>query len=143
MPSLRLFGAAVALVLTFGAAPRARADETFEIKKADAKGTVGMKGKTSLTIAAKPGWHVNEEAPVTIKLAPDAGLAVDKPKLTRADLAQRTKELARFDVGFTPSEAGRKTINCEASFVMCQETTCKTIKEKVALAVDVAPAKKK
>jgi hypothetical protein len=133
----------VALVLTLCAASRARADETFEIKKADAKGQVGVKGKTSLTIAAKPGWHVNEEAPVTVKLAPDAGVAVEKPRLTRADLAQRTKELARFDVAFTPSEPGRKTINCETSFVMCQETTCKPIKEKVALVVDVAPAKKK
>jgi len=104
---------------------------------------VGVKGKTSVTITAKPGWHVNDQAPVTMKLTPDPGIAVDKPKLTRADLAQQTPELARFDVAFTPSEAGRKTINCEASFVMCQATTCMPVKEHIALAVDVAAPKKK
>jgi hypothetical protein len=141
--SLRLGSTlAFALIVTLGAAPRARADETYEVKKTDAKATVGVKGTTSITIAAKSGWHVNEEAPVSVKLTPQAGIAVEKAKLTKADLAQRTKDLARFDVAFTPSEAGRKTINCEASFVMCQATTCKPIREKIALAVDVAPAKK-
>jgi hypothetical protein len=119
----------------------ARADEvTYELKAPKGKGTIGAPGKTSVTIAARPGWHVNEEAPLTLKLTPEAGIAVDKPKLTRADLAENNKELARFDVAFTPSEAGTRTINGEASFVMCQATTCKPVKEKVALAVDVAPA---
>jgi hypothetical protein len=121
-----------------------RADQpTYELKKDEARATVGVKGKTSVTIAARPGWHVNEEAPLTMKLTPDPGIAVDKARLTRADLAQQTKEMARFEVAFTPSEPGRKTINCEASFVMCQATTCLPVKEKIALAVDVAPARKK
>jgi hypothetical protein len=143
MPSVLTLGSSVVLALTLCAAGTARADETYEIKKADAKAAVGVKGTTSVTIAAKTGWHVNEEAPISVKVLPDAGIAVEKARLTRADLAQRTKELARFDVAFTPSEPGKKTITCEASFVMCQETTCKPIKEKIALAVDVSPAKKK
>jgi hypothetical protein len=118
-----------------------RADQpTYELKRDEAKATVGVKGKTSVTIAAKPGWHVNDQAPLTMKLTPDPGIAVDKPRLTRADLAQQSPEMARFEVAFTPSEAGRKTINCEASFVMCQATTCMPVKEKIALAVDVAAA---
>jgi hypothetical protein len=130
----------------FASISRVRAEEaTYEVKTGAAKGAVGAKGKTSVTIAARPGWHVNEEAPLTLKLAPEAGIAVDKPKLTRADLAETNKEMARFEVGFTPSEPGLKTINGEASFVMCQATTCKPVKEKVSLAVNVAPlsAKKK
>jgi DsbC/DsbD-like thiol-disulfide interchange protein len=120
-----------------------RADQaTYELRKNEAKGTVGVKGKTSVTIAAKPGWHVNEEAPLTMKLIPDSGIAVDKAKLTRSDLAAQSKEMARFDVAFTPSEPGKKTINAEASFVMCQATTCMPVKEKIALAVEVTAAKK-
>jgi hypothetical protein len=130
-------------LLTLGAAT-ARADQaTYDVKKDQARATVGVKGKTSVTIAARPGWHVNDQAPLTMKLIPEAGIAVDKPRLTRADLAQQSPELARFDVAFTPSEPGLKTINAEASFVMCQATTCMPVKEKIALAVEVAPAKKK
>jgi hypothetical protein len=137
---MRFATLALGLFATIATVGAARADEaTYELKTSQAKGAVGTKGKTSVTIAARPGWHVNEEAPLTLKLAPEAGIAVDKAKLTRADLAENNKELARFDVGFTPSEAGRKTINGEASFVMCQATTCKPVKEKVTLAVDVAP----
>ena len=130
---------AAGLALNLFGAP-AQAEDIYEVKRGDAKATVGVKSTTSVTIAAKGGWHVNEEAPVTMKLQPEAGISVEKPKLTRADLAQRTKDLARFDVAFTASEPGRRTINAEASFVMCQETTCKPVKEKIALAVEVAPA---
>jgi DsbC/DsbD-like thiol-disulfide interchange protein len=138
---------ALALLCAAAVAPGARAraeGATYEVRKGHARATVGVKGKTSVTIAAKPGWHVNEEAPLTMKLTPDPGIAVDKPRLTRADLAEQTKETARFDVAFTPSEPGVKTINAEASFVMCQATTCMPVKEKIALAVEVvAPTKKK
>jgi len=128
------------LAAALGTAAQARAEEIYEheLKKSDTKATVGAKGTASLTIAAKSGWHVNEEAPMWLKLAPDAGISVDKPKLVRSDLARSTKDLAQFDVAFTASEPGKKTINCEASFVMCQATTCKPVKEKVTLAVTVA-----
>jgi hypothetical protein len=136
--------AAGLLAAVLGTATQARADEKiYELKKTDVKATVGAKSTTSLTIAARSGWHVNEEGPLHLKLLPDPGITVDKPKLDRPDLAQSTKDLARFDVAFTASEPGKKTINAEAVFVMCQSTTCKPVREKVAFAVDVAPAKKK
>jgi hypothetical protein len=143
MSKSMLLGGLLAAVF-LGTATQARADETYELKKGDVKATVGAKATTSLTIAAKSGWHVNEEAPMSLKLQPDPGITIDKPKLSRADLAQNTKELARFDVAFTATEPGKKVINGEASFVMCQASTCKPCKEKVAFAVEaVAPAKKK
>jgi hypothetical protein len=145
MRHLLCAGLALLIVVPLAtSAPRAMADPpTYDVKQAEAQATVGVKGKTSVTIAARPGWHVNEQAPLTMKLTPDQGITVDKPRLTRADLAHQTPELARFDVAFTPSEPGRKTINAEASFVMCQATTCMPVKEKIVLAVAVAAAKKK
>jgi DsbC/DsbD-like thiol-disulfide interchange protein len=122
----------------------ARADQpTYDVKKDEAKATVGVKARTGVTIAARPGWHVNEEAPLTMKLTPGPGITVDKTRLTRADLAQQSKEMARFEVAFTPSEPGKKTIDAEARFVMCQATTCMPVTEKIALAVEVAAPKKK
>lgn len=125
----------------------AHAADTYEVSKTDVKAVVGEKGRATVTIQGKNGWHVNEEAPITVKLAPSGGVSVDKPKLTRGDLAEATKDRARFDVAFTASAPGAHTIGAEASFVMCQETACQPVKEKITLALEAtaaaeAPAKK-
>jgi hypothetical protein len=134
------------LALALGTATQVHAEDIYELRTGGGKATVGARSTTTLTIAARSGWHVNEEAPMSLKLLPDPGITVEKQRLVTSDVVQRTKEMARFDIAFTASEPGRKTINAEASFVMCQATTCKPVKEKVALAVDVSPiaiAKKK
>ena len=116
------------------------ADSLYEIKKTEPKVAVGATGTASLTITAKGGWHVNAEAPITVALTAPAGVTVQKAKLTRADLAQSTQESARFDIPVSATEAGKKTINAEARFVLCQEQACKPVKETLALAVDITPA---
>jgi DsbC/DsbD-like thiol-disulfide interchange protein len=123
----------------------ARADgATHEIRKTEPKVAVGAPGHASLTIAAKNGWHVNAEAPITVSLSSaDAALTVAKPKLSRADLAESTQVTARFDIPVTAAAgtaAGKKTINAEARFVMCQESACKPVKETLALNVEVTAA---
>lgn len=117
------------------------ADDNYQISKTDAVVTVGSKGKASVTIAAKQGWHLNAEAPLTLKLGTTAGLATDKPKLGRADLALSNETQARFDVGVTPSEPGKKSLDAEASFVLCQESACQPVKAKLTLNVDATDKK--
>ncbi len=139
-PLLALIGAAA---LTFAAPDARSADELHEVIAPPAQGRVGAKGRTVVTLTGKNGWHLNEAAPVTLKLTPSAGLAVDKPKLGRKDLVEDTKDRARFDIPFLAQKPGRQTIEAEASFVVCQEAACKPVKEKVTLAVDVSPSAKK
>jgi len=115
-------------------------DALYEIKKTEPKVAVGGTGTASLTITAKAGWHVNAEAPITVALTPPAGVTLAKAKLTRADLAQSSPDAARFDIPVSATEAGKKTINAEARFVLCQEQACKPVKETLALAVDITPA---
>src|SRR3982750_4508352 len=56
MPQIVAFALLVAVLCAPG---RGQAQEaTYEVKKDAARGTVGVKGKTGITIAAKPGWHV-------------------------------------------------------------------------------------
>ena len=131
--------------LSIWAGPGAYADETtHEIRKTEPKVAAGGHASASLTIAAKNGWHVNAEAPITVSLkSTDAALVVAKEKLTRADLAESTQSAARFDIALTcaaDAAAGPKTINAEAKFVMCQESACKPVKETLALAIEVTPA---
>jgi hypothetical protein len=132
-------------VASIFAGPTAYADApTHEIRKTEPKVAAGGHASASLTIAAKNGWHVNAEAPITVTLkSSDAGLTVAKEKMTRADLAESTKDAARFDIPLScaaDAAAGPKTINAEAKFVMCQESACKPVKETLALAIEVTPA---
>lgn len=129
---------------SLGSSARTHAGELHDVKADESKAVVGAKGKAGLTLLAKGGWHVNETAPITVKLLPGPGVTLDKNRLTRADLVEKTQDRARFDVAFTATEPGKKTIDVEASFVICQESACKPVKEKAVLAVDAsAPAKKK
>ena len=122
--------------------PLARAaDETYEVKAKSAKATVGEKATASVTIASKKGWHLNAEAPLTLKLAPGPGVSVDKPKLTRADLAASSDNSARFDVSLAASHPGTGEIAAEAGFVLCQESECRPVREKLVIGVDTLPAK--
>ena len=113
---------------------------TYEIQKSAPRATVGIPAKASVTVQGRNGWHVNEQAPITVTVKGDPGVELPKPKLARADLAQSSKESARFDIPFSASAAGKKTITAEARFVMCQEQACKPAKETVALEVDVVAA---
>ena len=138
----------LALALTTATATAARAaDSLYEITKVEPKVALGSTGIASLTIKVKGGgWHVNDEAPISVALKADAGVTLTKDKLTRADLAASSRESARFDIPVSATEAGKKTIGAEAHFVLCQEQACKPVKETVTLAIEVTPpatAKKK
>jgi hypothetical protein len=134
------------LPLVAGATAAGAAESLYEITKVEPKVAVGATGMASLTIKVKGGWHVNDEAPISVALTMPAGVTVKKAKLTRADLAASSKESARFDIPISATEAGKKTIGAEAHFVLCQEQACKPVKETVTLAIEVTPpaaAKKK
>jgi hypothetical protein len=123
----------------FALASPARADGNYQVSKTDAVLTVGSKGQASVTIAAKQGWHLNTEAPLTLKLGITPGLQTEKAKLGRPDLVLSTETQARFDVGITASEPGKKTLDAEVGFVLCQESACQPVRSKLAFAVEANP----
>jgi hypothetical protein len=130
---------ALAAPLAAGATAARAAESLYEITKVEPKVAVGATGTASLTIKVKGGWHVNDEAPISVALTTPAGVTVKKAKLTRADLAASSKESARFDIPVSGTEAGKKSIGAEAHFVLCQEQACKPVKETVTLAIEVTP----
>jgi len=123
----------------FVAAP-AFAETTYGVVKTEPKLVVGASETATVGIEGKNGWHLNQEAPVSLTLTPDTGLDVAKAKLVRADLAVSKPEQIRFDVPVSAKEPGAKKVVAEAKFVMCQAEACKPAKETITLAFDVAPA---
>lgn len=136
-PRRSVFVLALPVVLSLPpllAAP-ARAEDTHTLQAPPAKGAVGQVAVVEVTIEGRNGWHINQEAPVSIKLSPAQGVSVAKPRLGRADLAESSDDRARFAVQATPNVAGRTEIAAEANFVMCQETACKPVRETLTLQV--------
>ena len=113
----------------------ARAEEKlYEIKKVEPKVAVGATGTASLTIKVKGGWHVNDEAPISVALTTPAGVTVKKAKLTRADLAASSKESARFDIPVSATEAGKKTL-AESGLTIISGDSMADAAQKVVKAV--------
>lgn len=131
-----------ALALVVAATAPASAGDLHAVTAAPAKAEPGAPAKASIKLAAKNGWHLNEDAPITVKLNPGSGVALEKEKLGRKDMAKGTQDEAQFDVGFTAAEPGPKTIEAEARFVICQDTACKQVTGKTTVKVDVAAANK-
>jgi hypothetical protein len=127
-------------ILLAGAAQAA--DGTYEVSSATVSAGVGTPTKVGVTIRAKGGWHLNHEAPLTLKLTPTAGVTIDKPQLSRADLASSSDSEARFDVSLVLTDTGKKAVEGETRFVLCQKDACRPIKEKLTLNAEAtAPAK--
>ena len=124
-------------LLTGGAAWAS--DYAYEVKPSPVKATLGEKATASVNIATKTGWHLNHEAPFTLKLTPGQGITVEKPRLVRADLAASTDTTARFDVALVASKEGHGEVQADAGFVICQETICRPIKEKLVISVEASP----
>lgn len=133
------FAAACAAWLVLAGATARATDDAYEVKPSNVKATLGEKATASVAIATRKGWHLNAEAPLTLKLTPGPGITVEKPRLVRADLAASTDSTARFDVTLLAGKAGHGDVQAEAGFVICQETLCRPIKEKVVIAVEASP----
>lgn len=111
----------------------AQAEETHSVKTSAAKATVGIQATVTVTIEGRNGWHINSEAPIALKISTQTGANVAKPKQSRADLVESSETKARFDVSATLIEVGNKSLGAEATFVMCQESACKPVKETFTL----------
>jgi len=132
--------AALAASLWPAAALAADADYAVDLKKATVP--VGERGNASVIISTHGGWHFKAEAPLTLKLSPAKGVAVDKRMLDRADLALRNDTSAVFVVGVVASGPGKKTMAAEAGFEICREDVCRPIKEKIKLEIMAAVRRK-
>jgi hypothetical protein len=92
------------MVLT-GATARA-ADDAYEVKPSPVKATLGEKATASVTIATKKGWHLNAEAPLTLKLTPGPGITVEKPRLGTGRPGSQQRFQRAFRRGLVASQAG-------------------------------------
>lgn len=88
----------------------------------------GEKGTVNISIKAKNGAHVSDEAPLRIELASKEA-KLEKEKLTLADsLAKKAEGTPypdpRFEVAFTAASAGKAVVDAKLTFFICTEKIC-------------------
>ena len=113
----------------------AAAEYTVRVLPAEAK--AGEDAKSIIEVTAAPGFHMNAEFPSRVKDLSCTGGTLAKAELGPED-AEVTQEALRFSVPFKADAAGKVDLAGAASFSVCNDRTCKLIRdEKVAWAVEV------
>lgn len=107
-----------------------------------AKLKAGETGKVIISIKARNGAHVSDEAPLKIELTSKQS-KLAKDKLTLADSLNKKKEGEttypdpRFEVAFTPSAQGPTTVEAKMVFFICTEKQCMRQTKNLSLPVEV------
>src|SRR6516165_10458996 len=98
----------------------------------------GQKAVAKVKITPAAGYHMNKEYPTSLVLSSvPAGVLVDKMKQTAKDAAKWEEAEGEFDVAYTASEPGKKTVSGEIKFAVCSANTCDPKKSNVSFEIDV------
>ena len=98
----------------------------------------GQKADAKVKITPAAGYHMNKEYPTSLVLSSvPAGVLVDKMKQTAKDAAKWEEAEGEFDVAYTASEPGKKTVTGEIKFAVCSANTCDPKKSNVSFEIDV------
>lgn len=102
----------------------------------------GETGKVIISIKARNGAHVSDEAPLRIELSSKQS-TLTKDKLTLADSINPKKQGEtnypdpRFEVPFTPTAHGPATVEAKMTFFICTEKLCSRQVKNLSMAVEV------
>lgn len=106
----------------------------------------GEAGKLVIAIQTRPGAHISEEAPLKIELS-CSNVTPAKSTLARTDsvaVKQAGQEFVdpRFEVPFTPGEAGKGQLDARMTFFVCTEKICARQQRKVSVPVEIDSSQK-
>lgn len=100
------------------------------VRAADA--SVGAEANAQVSLLAKGGYKFNKAYPTKVKLSSAApALTWGKALLKKGDGAIDDSG-ARFKAAYTSKAAGKSPVEAQVSFSVCNDQTCKMIKEKVS-----------
>ena len=116
--------------------PPAGASYVLKVEAPPAK--KGQKSVAKVKITPAAGYHMNKEYPTSLVLTTvPSGVMVDQMKQTMKDAKKWDEAEGEFDVAYTSSEAGKKTVSGEIKFAVCSATTCDPKKSNVSFEIDV------
>ena len=119
--------------------PTTPAPQPYTVRIVPGDASAGKAATSVIEVRPAQGFHMNQEFPTRLRVTPPVGVTVARPELTKSD-AEVTDELLRFSVGFNAAAAGKVTLAGLGDFSVCNDSTCKLIRdEKLSWDVDVKP----
>jgi hypothetical protein len=125
------------LLVTVAMMGTAVAGSHYKLSVSAPSAKVSAKSSAKITVVPTDGFKMNLEYPTKVTLNAPAGVSLEKAKLTAKDAVQLDKSAAVFDVAFTASEPGKKTITGEMKFAVCTENSCDPQTQAISFDVDV------
>ena len=128
---------------TTNTAPAAAAEtpppttQNYTVRIVPGEAKAGAQATSVIEVTPAKGYKMNLEFPSRLSLEPTAGVKPAKEQLGKDD-AEVTEKALRFKVAFTPASAGKLSMAGSADFSVCNDSTCKLIRdEKLAWVVNV------
>src|SRR5687767_10106886 len=111
-----------------------------------AKASAGTDAKLVITIVAKDGAYISDEAPLKIELT-GTNATPGKTKLTIKDTVTKKEQGAKhtkpaFEVPYTFASAGKATMDAKMTFYLCTAELCVKQTKNLSVPVEVVSAKK-
>jgi hypothetical protein len=121
------------------AAPTDKVEDPTFVLAATPVGTYasGKLGSVAISLTPRGKYHVNQDYPMSIALSGDPALQFPKAQMGKAESAEFTENVARFDVPVTPQAAGKHALTARVKFAVCTPETCVPDERTLALALAV------
>jgi hypothetical protein len=121
------------------AAPTDKVDDPTFVLAATPVGTYasGKLGSVAISLTPRGAYHVNEDYPISVTLSGDPALQFAKPQMGKAETAEFSEKVARFDVPVTPQAAGKHALTAKVKFAVCTPENCVPDERTLALALAV------
>jgi hypothetical protein len=121
------------------AAPTDKVDDPTFVLAATPVGTYapGKLGSVAISLTPRGEYHVNEDYPISVTLSGDPALQFPKTQMGKAETAEFSEKVARFDVPVTPQTAGKHALTAKVKFAVCTPENCVPDERTLALALAV------
>ena len=121
------------------AAPSDKVDDPTFLLAAAPVGTYasGKLGSVAISLTPRGVYHVNQDYPISVALSGDPALQFPKPQMGKAESAEFSEKVARFDVPVTPQAAGKHALTAKVKFAVCTPENCVPDERTLALALAV------
>ena len=128
---MRLAWVPLLLVPAIAAGEEAESGYELRLSPEAVEVDVGAAGAVSLTIVLRPGYTIDRDGPLRIRVEvePAEGFDVPKKRFRRKHAADARAESPRFDLRYKAAAAGDYTVAIDARFWICRRYTCRAARE--------------
>ncbi len=101
--------------------------------------TEGERTAVSLTVAARAGYSISRDGPLSLSLsaAPEGAITLPRSRYRRADAADAHAENPRFDLALVAGAAGQATLTIDVHFWVCAKRTCRPVHDQRQVRVTI------